>query len=64
LDDTFEERIRDIKRRIEELRGRLHSSQPRTTPRTDNVERQVQDVGQSAKEKELDDIRKKLRPRA
>jgi cell division septum initiation protein DivIVA len=64
-DDYYEntrKQIRDIRKRIEELRSKLSPAQPRAIPRTESLEKSIQDVGRAReKEKELDDIRKKLR---
>ena len=62
-EEGFYMRIRDIRRRIEELRARLHSPQRESTQNDVTMEEQQQDVGEASKTKrdaELSDIRAKL----
>ena len=62
MDDGFEERIRDIRRRIAELRNRLHSTQPDSVQKPDKVVEQRQSVDEARERKnaELEEIKAKL----
>lgn len=64
MDEGFEERIRDIRRRIEEQRAQLGYTQARSNPtlRNDSIPQQTSDVDKpkETRKKELDDIKAKL----
>ena len=62
MDDGFEERIRDIRRRIAELRNRLHSTRPDRAQKPDEVVEQRQSVDEARERKnaELEAIKAKL----
>jgi len=63
-DDYYEntrKQIRDIRRRIEKLRKELSPPRPKAPQRNEQVLEQAPRVERTPKEKELDDIRKKLR---
>jgi hypothetical protein len=62
-EEGFDMRIRDIRRRIEELRARLYSSQQGSTQNDVSMAKQQQNVGEASKAKrdaELNDIKAKL----
>jgi hypothetical protein len=59
----METRIRDIRRRIEELRARLHSPQQEPTQTDVTLAERQQDLGEASKRQrdaELNDIKAKL----
>ena len=64
MDEGFEERIRDIRRRIDEQRSRLEYTQARSKPirRDDPIPQQTSDVDQAKtkRESELTDLKAKL----
>ena len=60
----FDERIRDLKRRIKEARERLFSPQPTIVERIQKVDEQRRSLESSSEAKrnaELDELRNKLR---
>jgi small-conductance mechanosensitive channel len=62
-EEGFDMRIRDIRRRIEELRARLYSSQQGSTQNDVTMAEQQQDLGEASKKQrdaELNNIRAKL----
>jgi len=56
----FEAKIRSLKRRIERLRNELYPTRSGIASRDDNLEEQVQDVGPSKKEQEMNELKRKL----
>ena len=64
MQDDFEERIRDIKGRIAELRNALHTPQPEPSYRHDEVSQTTRDVEEARSEEkrnaELNDLKAKL----
>lgn len=70
MEDDFEKRLADIRARINRLRGQFETegsreeelppTRPSVTQEDVSLEGRKQDLGSARKEKELDDIRKKL----
>jgi hypothetical protein len=65
MDESFEERIRDIRRRIAELRRNLYTTQSDTIERYETVVETPRTLEETRakqnKEAELNDLREKLR---
>ena len=62
-EESFDMRIRDIRRRIEGLRARLYSTQQESTQTDVTMAEQQQDLGEASKKQrdaELNNIREKL----